>query len=291
MIQSSESAPARPFFLKTRLGERFCLFYPPAGEDCRGGVIYVPPFGDEMNKARRMAALQARMLASLGFGVLQMDLFGCGDSSGDFGEARWDIWKDDLAQGHEWLQDQVDKPVSLWGLRLGGLLALDYAKNAKYAIDRILLWQPVLNGSGFLTQLLRLRIARDMLGDDKDNSAGTQAMRESLRAGESLEIGGYEIAPDMAAAIDALNATDLAAATCPVHWFEIISAAGRGITPAGMRVVNAWKQRGVDLHVHAVQGLPFWATQEIAECPELLTATSAIFPERSSISRMASHEH
>ncbi len=50
-----------------------------------------------MNKSRRMAALQARAFAAMGFGVLQIDLFGCGDSSGDFSDARWDIWKQDLA--------------------------------------------------------------------------------------------------------------------------------------------------------------------------------------------------
>jgi len=33
-----------------------------------------------MNKSRRMAALQARVFAAMGFGVLQIDLFGCGDS-------------------------------------------------------------------------------------------------------------------------------------------------------------------------------------------------------------------
>ena len=49
-----------------------------------------------MNKSRRMAALQARAFAEMGFGVLQIDLFGCGDSSGDFSDARWDIWKQDL---------------------------------------------------------------------------------------------------------------------------------------------------------------------------------------------------
>jgi alpha/beta superfamily hydrolase len=40
-----------------------------------------------MNKARRMAALQARALAALGYGVLLLDLHGCGDSSGDFGDS------------------------------------------------------------------------------------------------------------------------------------------------------------------------------------------------------------
>ena len=51
----------------------------------------------------------------MGFGVLQIDLFGCGDSSGDFSDARWDIWKQDIAAAREWLEERISAPVSLWG--------------------------------------------------------------------------------------------------------------------------------------------------------------------------------
>jgi exosortase A-associated hydrolase 2 len=286
----SGPVPAEPFFLKTGLGERFCLFYPPAAGKCHGSLLYVHPFGDEMNKARRMVALQSRQFAALGFGVLHMDLLGCGDSSGEFGEASWEQWKEDLALGNKWLQDRLDKPVSLWGLRLGALLALDYARTSPYKIDSLILWQPVLNGASYLTQLLRLRVANEMLGDGKEKNGGTQAMREALKAGETLEIAGYDIAPALALAIDSLEASDLFTTTCPVHWFEVVSAANRPMTPAGLWVSTAWEKQGVDLHTHIVPCLPFWATQEISECPELLSATSAIAADVSSISRMASHE-
>ena len=282
--------PAEPFFLKTDLGERFCLFYPPASGKCHGSFLYVHPFGDEMNKARRMVALQARRFAALGFGVLQMDLLGCGDSSGEFGEASWERWKVDLALGNKWLQERLDKPVSLWGLRLGALLAMDYARSSPYKIDGIILWQPVLSGASYLTQLLRLRIANEMLGDGKEKNGGTQAMREALKAGETLEIAGYDIAPSLALAIDSLDATDLFTTTCPIHWFEVVSAADRPISPAGLRAVSACEKQGVDLRTHIVPCLPFWSTQEISECPALLSATSSIVADFSSISRMTSNE-
>ena len=120
-----ETLPAESFFLKTGSGERFCLYHRPHPDrECRGVLIYVHPFGDEMNKSRRMAAMQARAFAAIGFGVLQIDLFGCGDSSGEFLDARWNIWKHDLATARNWLENRVTVPVSLWGLRLGALLAL-----------------------------------------------------------------------------------------------------------------------------------------------------------------------
>lgn len=276
LIAAGAGIRAEPFFLPAAAGQRFGLFYPPAGV-CRGAVLYVHPFGEEMNKARRMAALQARALAALGYGVLALDLHGCGDSSGDFGEARWDSWKADLALGQQWLGQRLAQPVSLFGLRLGALLALDYARAPHSAIAQLVLWQPVQSGATFLTQFLRLRIANDMLAEGGEKSGGTQALREQLRAGQVLEIAGYDLAPELAAAIEALDAAALAVTACPVHWLEAVSADGRPLSPAGAKVTAAWEKAGVELHVHLVTCPPFWATQEIAECPALIAATSAIF--------------
>ncbi len=269
-----QAVPARPFFLAAAPGQRFCLYHPPAGA-CRGALLYLHPFGDEMNKSRRMAALQARALAALGYGVLQIDLHGCGDSSGDFADARWDGWKDDVALAAAWLRAETGQPVALWGLRLGALLALDCARMPGAAPAAVLLWQPLVNGATFLTQFLRMKMANQLLSEGADSGSGTKALRETLRAGSPLEVAGYELAPAMADAIEALDTKALAVAGCPVHWFEVVSAAGRAIAPAAARIGAAWEQAGVDLRVHVVHCLPFWATQEIAECPALLAATAA----------------
>jgi exosortase A-associated hydrolase 2 len=276
MREQTGAPPAEPFFLQAEQGQRFCLFHPPA-VPCRGTVLYVAPFGEEMNKTRRMAAMQARDLAAHGFGVLLLDLHGCGDSSGDFSDARWDIWKDDLAQGHQWLQARLGQPVSVWGLRLGALLALDYARGATQPVTNLMLWQPVHNGATFLTQFLRLRIANDMLAEGKEKSGGTQALRAALRAGEVLEVAGYDLAPALAASIESLDAAALAVTGCPVHWFEAVQAEGRPISPAGAKVFAAWQSQGVALDVHLVTCPPFWATQEVTECAALIAATSAVF--------------
>jgi len=275
MTQMPASTRALPFFLDNAPGQRFCLYHPPAGA-CRGAVLYVHPFGEEMNKTRRMAALQARALAALGYGVLQIDLHGCGDSSGDFGEARWEHWQRDVALGADWLQRELGRPVSLWGLRLGALLALEHARGAAAgAIERIVLWQPVSAGAQYLTQFLRLRVASEMMGDTK--SGGTDALRAALRAGESLEIAGYELAPELADAIEARNAAALAVTSCPVHWLEIVAAPERPLSPVSVRVLDAWRQAGTQVHEQTVVGQSFWATQEITECAALIDATCAIF--------------
>lgn len=103
------------FFLPVGSGQRFAIFHPAQGGTARGLVAYVHPFAEEMNKSRRMAALQAKALAAHGYAVLQLDLLGCGDSSGDFGDASWQAWVDDVVLACQWLRRQGDAPCGCGG--------------------------------------------------------------------------------------------------------------------------------------------------------------------------------
>lgn len=278
MSMAPAQARSQPFFIDTADGRRFCMYSPPVGH-CRGAVLYIHPFAEEMNKSRRMAALQARALAERGYGVLQIDLHGCGDSSGESGEARWDGWRRDVDAGGAWLRERLGQPVALWGLRLGALLALDCAQRAPQPPAALVLWQPVLSGSAFLTQFLRLRVANQMLGGAAAGGGGTAALRAALAAGETLEVAGYELAPELAGALDQAGAAALAVRGCPVHWLEVAPSAERALPPAAAKVAALWREQGVELQLLTVPGAPFWATQEITECPALLEATAALFEE------------
>jgi exosortase A-associated hydrolase 2 len=280
-MTAPQGAPqAEPFFLESAAGQRFCLFHPPAGA-CRGAVLYVHPFAEEMNRSRRMAALQARALAALGYGVLLLDLGGCGDSSGDFGDARWALWKDDLALGAAWLRRRLDRPLTLWGLRLGALLAVDYARSADHPVESLILWQPVQNGATFLTQFLRLRVASAMLEEAAGQAqTSTGALRQALQAGETLEIAGYDLAPPLAAALDALDPLEAMTPPCPVHWLEAVGAAGQALPAGAARIGAEWQRRGIDARQRVVHCPPFWTTPEITESPAWLAATSDILRER-----------
>lgn len=279
MTSDRAGVDTEPFFLGSGADQRFCLFHRPAGT-CRGAVLYVPPFAEELNRTRRMAALGARRLAAHGYGVLQIDLLGTGDSAGDFLDARWDLWKADLDLGSAWLRARVEQPLTLWGLRLGALLALDYARSATTPLAPMLLWQPVAGGSTYLTQFLRLRTANAMLSDDAAAQTGTKALRAALQAGETLEIAGYDLSPDLARAIDSLPAPDAMVPPVPAHWFDVLGAPGQAPGPAAARVKTAWEAHGTALHVHTVTGSPFWATTAVSTCPALLDATAAVLEER-----------
>lgn len=271
-------APARPgaepLFLASARGPLFAIYHAPAGP-ARQALLYVHPFGDEMNRSRRMAALAARRLAADGVAVLQLDLHGCGDSAGEFADARWDAWLDDLATGCAWLRTRSGLAPGLWGLRLGALLALDFARQAATPPPRLLLWHPVTGGGAYLTQLLRLLSAGEMLRAEP--ARGAQALRTTLLGGTALEVGGYALAPQLAAAIDALDAGAMTP-PAPVDWFAV-GPGERALSPAAERIAAAWRAAGTPVNLHPVQGPAFWDSQELVDCPALLAATAAAVRE------------
>ena len=260
------------FFLPADSGLRYCIYHPSAYDGARLGIVYVHPFCEEMNKTRRMAALQSRRLAGAGYAVLQIDLFGCGDSSGDFADARWEIWKRDVQSALQWLKSRVDSPLGLWGLRLGATLATDVARDPALGIEELLLWQPVGNGEQFMTQFLRLRLAAEMLAEGSAQT-GVRELRSALARGESLEIAGYDLHPRLATELDDLRLADLVPAVKRVHCLEVTAMSETKLSPASQRVLETWRSKNLDVYAAAVAGEPFWSTIEITECPALLAAT------------------
>ncbi|WP_153110262.1 hydrolase 2, exosortase A system-associated [Propionivibrio limicola] len=254
-------------------GRRFCLYYPPAaGMSPRGAVVYIHPFAEEMNKARRMAALQARAMAKSGYAVLQIDLFGCGDSAGDFGEATWTHWLADVELACDWLQARrKDESVDfwLWGLRTGCLLAAQAAARRSRPCN-LLLWQPVVSGKQFLQQFLRLKVAGEALAGE---SKGAMArLREQLAQGCPVEIGGYLLSPALA---EGLEMAELAAppAAGRVEWLELSGRMDGILSPVAKAKIDQWRAAGSCVRGSAVAGPAFWQTVEIAECPALIDAS------------------
>ena len=260
-----------PFFLDGRQGSLFCIHLYPGDSAPKGGILYLHPFAEEMHKSRRMAAMQARRFAAEGYAVLQVDLAGCGDSACDFGDATWEMWLDDARRAHAWLSAKADGPIILWGSRIGASLAVELA-NSLPDIERLLLWQPVVNGEQYLNQFLRIKLASEMLSGGQAQS-GTKDLRAKLEAGQGIEVGGYMLGATMARDLARLKLADTPP-PCPVRWFEIGAEEGGFTTPASQRIVDVWRTAGVNVHTCTVTGEPFWVTQEITECPSLIEATT-----------------
>lgn len=271
-------APAQAFFVQGGAGDVFAVYHPArVPEPSRRDVIFVPPFAEEMNKSRRMLAMQARALAARGFGVLILDLYGTGESHGDFAQARWSIWRQDLAAACAWLETHGAGEISLLGVRLGALLAMDVARDDGRRFGRIVLWQPVTNGESTMTQFLRMRIAASALGSGPEKET-TQSLRGLLVRGEAIEVGGYELAPELVQAIDTLRLETMADRhSPPIDWLELSAEPVGAPSPASQRVIGAWQSQGIRASAHAVTGPAFWSSAEIAVAPNLIEITADIF--------------
>ena len=256
--------------------QRFCVFHPAQTPLPRALIVYVHPFAEEMNKSRRMAALQSRAFAASGCSVLQIDLLGCGDSSGDFEDARWQAWIDDVVRAGQWLQRAARAPLWLWGLRAGCLIATAAAAQLD-APCNLLFWQPPTSGKPLLQQFLRLKLAADM-------AAGTGVMenlKRRLADGDSVEIAGYTLGADLARGIDSARLAPPPAQPGRVEWLEVSSRAEATLLPASQPAIEQWRAAGWNLRTRIANGPAFWQTVEIEEAPALIDATLAAIESHS----------
>src|SRR5579863_10183513 len=272
--------PPVSFFLPGTAGNLFAMYYPPAetGLDS-GSVLYVHPFAGEMFASRNVISVLARELAGAGLGVLTVDLYGCGDSGGDFSDARWEIWRDDLAVPVRWLQAQGQDRISLWGLRLGALLAMDFAVRSQETYERIVLWQPVLSGRNMLTQFFRMNLDEA----DRGLPAGqlTDAeLRKSLPAAQNVEVAGYELSWELIRAIDRMEIAPLAKSVSgPIYWTEFREHTETPLQTDSLRVIEEWRQNGIRVATQRSVGMPFWLFPHSIDPRSLAADLKAIFRE------------
>ena len=268
--------PAKVFFLPGKAGRLLTLYRPPETPD-KETLLIAPAFAEEMNKSRRMYTLLTDDLNRKGVGVLLLDLYGTGDSEGDFADARWDLWLSDLECALQWLQHNTHSPVSILGHRLGALLALDLIDKGLHDFAKLILWQPVTRGKNYLTQFLRLRMAASML-DSSQEKETTQQLRTALTAGQSIEVAGYMLHPELAQAMDTKEFVNMLGDTVPpVHWFDLSSQETPALSPASRKHISMFDEKGININSDVVRGDAFWSTAEIATAPALIDKTCEVF--------------
>ncbi|MGQ5523150.1 hydrolase 2, exosortase A system-associated [Chitinimonas sp. PSY-7] len=263
--------PLDAFYLPTEAGPRFCtLARPAASLVCKGAVLFVHAFAEEMNKSRRMVTLQARELADAGYLVLQIDLHGCGDSAGDFGEASWASWVEDVLGARQWLKQHHADNIWLWGLRSGCLLICEAAQQINEPV-KLLFWQPVLSGKQFLQQFFRLQNASEMLGKEEKGTAAR--LKEQIAAGQSVEIAGYMLSPGLVNGMEQANLIP-PSQNGELIWLQVASKADAPFPPAALSNMVQWRSEGYKVQDTLLSGPAFWQTTEISDCPALLQAST-----------------
>jgi exosortase A-associated hydrolase 2 len=273
-------------FLDGPDGRVFVLLRRPApGTRVRGCVLVAPPFGDEMNKSRKLLADLGTDLARDGIGMLLVDLFGTGDSEGELKDADWARWKADLRSAAAWSAAQGCVVNGLMGIRLGCALAAETARELS-GIDGTMLWQPVLQGTRLLDQFLRLRVAAAMMENDRRET--TADLRQRLASGETVEVAGYELTGRLAAQLDAVALQDhLGPHLGDVGWLEVVRSAEADAPPAAAKVCEATRAAGARISLQTVVGEPFWSSVEIVTNAALLARSADFFRSALSTPRAA----
>ncbi|MEN3974095.1 hydrolase 2, exosortase A system-associated [Emcibacter sp. SYSU 3D8] len=254
-------------FIAGPRGDLFALYLPPdPGSPDHGDLIFVPPFAEEMNRSRAVVLAHARAFNRAGLGILVLDLYGTGDSDGGFADARWETWREDIRAAGGWLRARGRDTIGLWGLRLGGLLALDTMFDDPLGFRQLVLWEPVTSGTAYMDQFLRIGVAEGM--ESGGRSITLDEMRLKLSRTEPVEVAGYVVSRILTHAIDRSDLLELIEAVrVPVTWIDCAQPTAQRlalIEDAG----RACAANGALFDYVPVRTAPFWSvTNASAEPP------------------------
>lgn len=256
-------------------GRLFCLKISGKLSQARKVVLLVPPFAEEMNKSRKMMSLLLAEIADDTTCGYLFDLYGTGDSDGDFSQATWDIWRANLIDmlnfigGQQGVEQIAIVAIRTGALLLNSVLADETASSEK--IKSIHYWNPVLNPSLFIGQFLRLKLAANMMRNDGPK-VGVKELRQQLFEEGTLEVAGYTLNKDL---IDGMEEAAIALppslSELELHYYEL-SSLGQP-TPGLMKKITEVGGAEEKRFTHVIEGAQFWSTQEIALCEPLLDMT------------------
>ena len=161
----------------------------------RAGLVFCPPFGEEMVTTYARLARWSKQLADSGIAVLRFHPFGTGESDGSFADFNVESVLQDTATAVSYMRDQIGpKPLGLYGLRFGAFLAAQTA--VRVPTDFLLLWSPVVKLRPYFRDLLRTRLMAEAVHlQTRKVTFTTQDMVNDLEAGRSVDILGYEFSP------------------------------------------------------------------------------------------------
>lgn len=133
----------------------FAVYQPgvPAAQ-ARPAVLLCNAFGQEAIRSHRLMRVLMERLAREGHPVMRFDYFGTGDSMGDDLDGDLDGWAGDVLQADAELRRRSASDATIWlGIRLGASVALRAAHRAPTGLQRLVLFDAVLNGQLYLAHL------------------------------------------------------------------------------------------------------------------------------------------
>jgi len=196
------------YFLPLGDERLFAFLHRPPGA-CRGGAVLCAPLAEEKLWSHRVFVSFARELAARGYAVLRFDFRGEGDSDRAFEDSDLDTRLEDTAAAIDELKRQVPdvKQVALVGLRLGATIAAAVAVR-RDEVDRLVLWDPVIDGADYMQSVLRTNLMAQMAIHRKVIESREQLV-ERLDRGETVNVEGYRVSGPLFRGVSGLRLTEL----------------------------------------------------------------------------------
>lgn len=210
------------------------------------GVVLCAPIGTDHVRSEWVYRRLAERLAAAGFACLRFDLSGTGDSADVEGDpAR--AWKEDVGAAIDELRARSGvRHVSLFGLRLGALVALAHAAE-RGGVDSVVLWSPCASGAGFVAETTRLHALYTRIEPHVAKAAPPPA--------GSTEALGLQLTPELVSALGTLDAGKL---TGKIAARALVIDGGN---VAGLpALVEGLRARGTTTDVEAHAGHKFLVT-------------------------------
>jgi uncharacterized protein len=239
----------QPFFFGTSEKSLFGLYHPAQGNSARhGGIVLCPPFGPEYIRAHRSLRELGHRLAEAGFHVLRFDFYGCGDSAGASEDADLEQWEGDVSAAMEEVRETSGiKAVSLLGLRFGASLAA-IAGSRRADVERLVLWDPIVNGERYLAELA------DRHRAFFESRPKPRQMAEGASTDEAL---GFPLAPRLRREMEAFDL--LAISRSPARRTLLLSTDG---SPGTVALRNHLDRIGADTTYQHMPGSKVWLKEE-----------------------------
>lgn len=244
-----------PLFFGTSERQLFGT-YDPSQIGGRRGVVVCHPWGREYLLAYPTVRHLARQLSQAGWHVLRFDYYGTGDSAGQFEDASQAQWLADIDCAVDELKDLAQlSHVTLIGMRYGAALAA-LAAARRRDIERLVLWDPVLDGGAFLAELGVP--PRSAAGGSVD-VAGVVLSDALRRDMQSISPLGFDPGLPQMLVLDTLGTPDVYQ---PLR--TRLSAGPAAHTVAQVRDIAVWREEwgrgGVGMAVTAINAIVAWMT-------------------------------
>ena len=217
------------------------------------GLVFCPPFAEEMLMTYERLARWAKELAEQGIAVLRFHAHGTGESDGTSADFTLKIAGADAVTALSCLRQRTNVGrLGFFGLRLGGTVAVQAAAEARP--DFLLLWSPITDLRQYFKELLRLRLTKELVHQRYERiSVSTRDMVQELDAGRCIDLLGYDISPEFYRQLTADSPWPDQVGTSQVLWIgrpaERVSASA---------IIERWRGHGCRVNAEFFPEPVFW---------------------------------